>query len=216
MAARSRRTWTFFDFATSTAVEFIPTAEATAEERATAMRISAVLCFLAVSSPDAGRLEDIARQLGAMRPAFPVEVVQNAVAQGKLLALRRPVVPQFATVKSKNDTDADPRDTADRFLKEEYIDWVIWIELDPDDPAAQDDEVILLDSWDEEVQRVHLSSCGKDGYGVRVVFKNIWRDDYYTLIRDYGPNDGGGTDTLFIGRAPRDMDHEARRLNAGK
>jgi hypothetical protein len=94
-------------------------------------------------------------------------------------------------------------------VDEDVIDWVIWVELDPDDPKAQDDELILIDIREAEVQRVHLSSCAKEGFGVKVVFEQVEKHTAYTLIRDFGPDEGGGIDTLFIGRTPQELNEEA-------
>jgi hypothetical protein len=96
-------------------------------------------------------------------------------------------------------------------LKEEIIDWAIWIELDPDDPKVKDDTVILLDAGHEEVERVALSGCPRNGSGVVVTFKKIEKHSRHTLIRDYGPDEGGGTDTLFIDRSPADLEEECKK-----
>jgi len=89
---------------------------------------------------------------------------------------------------------------------DEIIDWTIWIELDPSDPKASDDVVILLDEFHQEVMRKPLASCPREGSGVLVKFEKINKHDVFTLIRDYGPNEGGGQDTLFIGSSPAEMD----------
>jgi hypothetical protein len=95
--------------------------------------------------------------------------------------------------------------------KEEIIDWTLWIELDPDDPKAQDDTVILLDAGYEEVERMPLSGCPKSGSGVLVIFKQVDKYSRYTLIRDYGPDEGGGQDTLFIDRSPAELEEECKK-----
>jgi hypothetical protein len=90
--------------------------------------------------------------------------------------------------------------------KEKIIDWTIWIELDPNDPKASDDVVILLDEFHQELMRKPLASCPRDGEGVLVTFEKIDKNAPFTLIRDYGPNEGGGQDTLFINFSPTEMD----------
>lgn len=96
-------------------------------------------------------------------------------------------------------------------VEEEIIDWTLWIELDPDDPKAKDDTVILLDGYHQEIERVVLSGCPRQGSGVVVIFKDIEKHSPYTLISDYGPDEGGGQDTLFIGRSPADLEKECSR-----
>ena len=93
-------------------------------------------------------------------------------------------------------------------LKEELVDWKIWIELDPNDPKAKDDTVILLDACHDEVERKALAGCPREGEGVVVTFEKIEKHSRYTLIRDYGPDEGGGADTLFIDRSPADLEEE--------
>jgi hypothetical protein len=96
---------------------------------------------------------------------------------------------------------------------DEIIDWTIWIELDPADPKASDDVVILLDEFHQEVMRKPLASCPREGTGVLVKFEKINKHDLFTLIRDYGPNEGGGQDTLFIARSPAEMDERGRQAS---
>src|SRR5664279_4604019 len=81
---------------------------------------------------------------------------------------------------------------------DEIVDWTIWIELDPTDPKASDDVVILLDEFHQEIMRKPLASCPREGAGVLVTFEQLNKNDRFTLIRDYGPNEGGGQDSLFI------------------
>jgi len=95
--------------------------------------------------------------------------------------------------------------------QEEIIDWAIWIELDPDDPKAKDDTAILLDAGHEEVERKALAGCPRNGSGVVAIFKKIEKHSRYTLIRDYGPDEGGGTDTLFIDRSPAELEEECKK-----
>jgi|GEM_PF-4704040 len=89
--------------------------------------------------------------------------------------------------------------------EDDIIDWTIWIELDPDDPKASDDVVILLDEFYQEVERKPLAACPRRGTGVLVEFKQIREHDRFTLIRDYGPNEGGGSDTLFLDCSPAEL-----------
>jgi hypothetical protein len=93
----------------------------------------------------------------------------------------------------------------------DIIDWTIWIELDPDDPKASDDVVILIDEFHQEVMRKPLAACPRQGGGVLVVFKEINKHQRFSLIRDYGPNEGGGADTLFIDSSPAEMDERGSK-----
>jgi hypothetical protein len=96
---------------------------------------------------------------------------------------------------------------------DDIIDWTIWIELDPTDPKASDDVVILLDEFYQEVIRKPLASCPREGTGVLVKFEKIGKHDRFTLIRDYGPNEGGGQDTLFIASSPAEMDERGSQAS---
>jgi len=96
---------------------------------------------------------------------------------------------------------------------DEIIDWTIWIELDPADPKASDDVVILLDEFYQEVMRKPLASCPREGTGVLVKFEKIGKHDRFTLIRDYGPNEGGGEDTLFMDSTPAEMDERGSQAS---
>ena len=96
---------------------------------------------------------------------------------------------------------------------DEIIDWTIWIELDPADPKASDDVVILLDEFHQELMRKPLASCPREGTGVLVKFEKIGKHDRFTLIRDYGPNEGGGQDTLFIESSPAEMDERGSQAS---
>ena len=96
---------------------------------------------------------------------------------------------------------------------DEIIDWTIWIELDPADPKASDDVVILLDEFYQEVMGKPLASCPREGTGVLVKFDKIGKHDRFTLIRDYGPNEGGGEDTLFMDSSPAEMDERGSQAS---
>ncbi len=96
---------------------------------------------------------------------------------------------------------------------DEIIDWTIWIELDPADPKASDDVVILLDEFHQEVMRKPLAASPREGTGVLVTFEKINKHEVFTLIRDYGPNEGGGQDTLFIGSTPAELDERGRQAS---
>jgi len=96
---------------------------------------------------------------------------------------------------------------------DDIIDWIIWIELDPLDPKAEDDVVILLDQFYQEVMRKPLASCPREETGVLVTFEQIHKHDRFTLIRDYGPNEGGGQDTLFIDSTPAELDEIGKKAS---
>jgi hypothetical protein len=48
---------------------------------------------------------------------------------------------------------------------------------------------------------------------VLVKFEKIGKHDRFTLIRDYGPNEGGGQDTLFIASSPAEMDERGSQAS---
>ncbi len=94
--------------------------------------------------------------------------------------------------------------------------WEILLQFDPDDPQAQDDELILLDAAGNEVERVGPGEMTKQGRDwVVVKFKNTRRLRRYTLIRDHGPDEGCGTDVLFFDMSPDELENEHKQLEQG-
>lgn len=88
--------------------------------------------------------------------------------------------------------------------------WELLMQIDVDDPEAQDDELVLLDSEHNEVERVDVSRMAKEGEGwVRIRFEKTVLQQAYTLIRDHGPDEGGGIDVLFENISPRQLDKQA-------
>lgn len=85
--------------------------------------------------------------------------------------------------------------------------WEILIQIDAEDPEALDDELILYDTQGSEVERVGQSDMAKEGEDwVRVKFKNTRRLRRYTLVRDHGPDEGGGVDVLFENMSPDELE----------
>jgi hypothetical protein len=88
--------------------------------------------------------------------------------------------------------------------------WELLMQIDVDDPEAQDDELILLDSDHNEIERIDVSRMAKEGKDwVRIRFEKTVLQKPYTLIRDHGPDEGGGIDVLFENISPRDLDKQA-------
>lgn len=85
--------------------------------------------------------------------------------------------------------------------------WEILLQFDPDDPEAADDELILFNTAHEEVERVGPGEMSKEGEDwVRVRFKKARRKRRYTLVRDHGPDEGGGVDVLFQDASPEELE----------
>jgi hypothetical protein len=128
-----------------------------------------------------------------------------------LVLLRKVEAPRVAA--TTQEQTFTPSQLWGRKDKDDIIDWIIWIELDPSDPKAQDDVVILLDEFYQEVMRKPLASCPREGTGVLVTFEKINKQSRFTLIRDYGPDEGGGQDTLFIDSTPAEMDERGSQAS---
>jgi hypothetical protein len=114
-----------------------------------------------------------------------------------------PVVEAEAHVDEDEDADLEVFDNTP-------TPWELLMQIDVDDPEAQDDELILLDSDHNEVERVDVSRMAREGKDwVRVRFEKTVLQQPYTLIRDHGPDEGGGVDVLFENISPRDLDKQA-------
>jgi hypothetical protein len=82
---------------------------------------------------------------------------------------------------------------------EEPFEFSILLQIDVDEPAAKDDELILLDESGTEVEKIAVKDMVEVSRDmVRLVFKKAQKDKKYSLIRDYGAEDDGGHDPLFI------------------
>lgn len=82
----------------------------------------------------------------------------------------------------------------------------ILLELDTDDPKARDDELILVDENDDEVLRLKVADMEEEEEDVvRLVFRGIDMDTKYSLIRDYGAEEDGHQDPLFVNMSPREI-----------
>ncbi len=84
--------------------------------------------------------------------------------------------------------------------------FTILLEIDVDDPEAKDDELILLDNDGNEVMKVMVSEMEEvEKDLVRLEFPDIEMEKKYNLIRDYGDDDEGGVDPLFIDMTPNEI-----------
>lgn len=92
-----------------------------------------------------------------------------------------------------------------RRKKGQVADWKIWVELDPEDAASADDELVLVDASNREIQRVKLAGMATQDGGKVVVFREIDLNARYSLIREYGPGTGG-TVALFVDFTPNELD----------
>jgi hypothetical protein len=82
----------------------------------------------------------------------------------------------------------------------------ILLQIDVDDPKAQDDVLILLDENNAEVKKLPVKDMKEISEDmVLIVIENIDMDKKYTLIRDYGAEDDGGHDPLFIQLTPKEL-----------
>jgi hypothetical protein len=162
---------------------------------------------LTAVSNHAGR--DLAEILGKAKDALSPDWRPPLQPRGVVL-LRRVYAPSVM-VASQEPALTPSQLWGKAKVDDEIIDWKIWIELDPSDSKASDDVVILLDEFHQEVMRKPLASCPREGTGVLVTFEQINKNAPFTLIRDYGPNEGGGQDTLFINSSPAEMDERGRQ-----
>lgn len=80
------------------------------------------------------------------------------------------------------------------------------LEIDVDDPEAKDDELILLDMDGNEVMKILVSEMEEiEEDVVKLEFPDIEMDTKYNLIRDYGDDEEGGVDPLFIDMTPNEI-----------
>jgi hypothetical protein len=84
--------------------------------------------------------------------------------------------------------------------------FTVLLQIDVDDPKAKDDELILYDDQNGEVARVKVGAMTEIAEDmVRLIFENIDMKKKYTLIRDYGPDENGGHDPLFVEMTPEEL-----------
>lgn len=82
----------------------------------------------------------------------------------------------------------------------------ILLQLDTDDPKAKDDELILVDDKGGEVTRVKVSEMKEESENhVRLKFRNIEMGAKYSLVRDHGPDEEGGQDSLWVNLSPDEI-----------
>jgi hypothetical protein len=125
-----------------------------------------------------------------------------------------PPTPWLSAMAPPPPTGIPPRKKQPRDKKPETRDWKLWVELDPSDPKAEDDELVLVDAAGTEVRRVRLSAMAAEGAGKVVVFENIDLNARFSLIREYGP-DSGGTVALFVDFTPNELDDFSEDVEDG-
>jgi len=82
----------------------------------------------------------------------------------------------------------------------------ILLQIDVDDPAAQDDVLILLDENNAEIKKLPVKDMKEVSEDiVRIRLEDIDMDKKYSMIRDYGAEDDGGHDPLFINLTPKEL-----------
>ncbi len=140
-----------------------------------------------------GRVESIRGQDGAVvRFPIPENITAKTGPDPKIEFYAR----QFA----------HKLETKSPILKIGKPDWILHLELDTENPKAQDDELILLDENDGEVMRVKIADMKEAAPNhVALVFTGVDWDKQYSLIRDHGSDEDGGKDPLFILMTPREI-----------
>lgn len=98
-----------------------------------------------------------------------------------------------------------PRKEPARKKKPEIADWKLWVELDPDDPASANDELVLVNAANREVKRVKLAGMASSAGGKIVVFEKIDLNARFSLIREHAESTSAAT-PLFIDFTPNELD----------
>ncbi len=149
-----------------------------------------------------------------------VEKLTGRVAKtgGKFVAASRWVVPEefddTKVVPGKTEfrilAESHERICESRNLQVEPFVWELMLQIDPDDPEAQDDELILIDADEREVERLAVAGMAKEGGDwVRLRFEGARRRRKYSLLRDHGPDEGGGVDVLIANQSPQQLEELA-------
>jgi hypothetical protein len=103
------------------------------------------------------------------------------------------------------EASADDKRTEKASIPTKFI-FDILLQIDVDDPKAQDDVLILLDENNAEVKKLPVKDMKEISEDiVRIVIEDIDMDKKYTMIRDYGAEDDGGHDPLFVQLTPREL-----------
>ncbi len=77
--------------------------------------------------------------------------------------------------------------------------FAILLHIDVDDPEARDDQLKLVDADGNEVLLINVADMKEiEQDVVRLTFPDIDMDTKYSLIRDYGSDEDGGEDPLFV------------------
>jgi hypothetical protein len=75
----------------------------------------------------------------------------------------------------------------------------IHLQIDVDDPKAKDDILILLDENGSEVMKLYVGEMKEVSENiVSLTFEDLPMDTKYSLVRDYGTDEDGGHDPLFV------------------
>jgi hypothetical protein len=84
--------------------------------------------------------------------------------------------------------------------------FVIHLQIDVDDPKAKDDELILVDDSGAEVMKLCVGDMKEVSEDmIRLEFPDLEMDKKYTFYRDYGPDEDGGQDPLFVDLSPNEI-----------
>lgn len=98
---------------------------------------------------------------------------------------------EFEAIARSKASERAPIDLIDAFR--------IHLQIDVDDPAAKDDTLILLDEGGAEVLKLCIGDMKEVSEDiVCLTFEGLDMDTRYSLVRDYGPDEEGGQDPLFV------------------
>ncbi len=136
-----------------------------------------------------------------------IDSVSGAVDGGRAEAVWVVADPKSAGDKLDLQFEASAKDmrTEKASIKTKFV-FDILLQIDVDDPAAKDDVLILLDENNAEVKKLPVKDMKEIAEDmVRIVIEDIDMDKKYTLIRDYGAEDDGRHDPLFVMLTPREL-----------
>ncbi len=154
-----------------------------------------------------------------------VEKLTGSVVKsdGRFVAAARWVVPDdfdaTKVVPGKTEfrilAESHERICESRNLQVEPFVWELMLQIDPDDPEAQDDELILIGADEGEVERLAVAGMAKEGSDwVRLRFECARRSRKYSLLRDHGPDEGGGVDVLIANQSPEQLEELAEACSS--
>jgi hypothetical protein len=136
-----------------------------------------------------------------------IETVGGKVDGGRAEAVWIVADPKKAGDKLDLQFEASAKDgsTEKAPIKTKFV-FDILLQIDVDDPKAQDDVLILLDENNAEVKKLPVKDMKEVSEDiVRIVIEDLAMEKKYTLIRDYGAEDNGGHDPLFVQLTPREL-----------